>query len=72
MAGKSQAAAAATPEQLYSITDAGRILDASRDQIERFIARGELEFVMVGARRKIPASALIDYQQNRRERAARR
>ena len=64
--------AAGIPEQLYSIEEAGRILGSSRDQIERFIAKGELDYVMVGARRRIPASTLADYQETRRERVVAR
>lgn len=53
--------APAVAERLYSIAEAAALWSLSRDVIERLLARGELEFVRIGARRRIPASALEAY-----------
>ena len=52
----------AAGERLYSIAEVAELWQLSRDTIERLLARGELRFVQVGARRRrIPASALDEY-----------
>lgn len=51
----------AEAEKLYTIAEAARLWSASRDTIERLLERGELRFVRVGSRRRIPASALDEY-----------
>lgn len=45
-------------ERLYSIEEAATLWSVSRDTIERRMARGELRFVRIEGRRRIPASAL--------------
>lgn len=53
--------ASAAAERLYSIDEAAALWSLSRDVIERLLARGELEFVRIGRRRRIPASSLEAY-----------
>ena len=48
-------------ERLYSIPEVADLWQVSRDTIERLLRRDELRYVQVGARRRIPASALDEY-----------
>lgn len=57
----------AAGERLYSIAEAARLWDVSRDTIERLLTRGELRYVTLGARRRrIPASALEEFVETHR------
>jgi excisionase family DNA binding protein len=52
----------AAGERLYTIAEVAELWGLSRDTIERLLARGELRYVSIGARRRrIPASALDEY-----------
>ena len=54
-------------ERLYSIEEVARLWSTSRDLVERLMSRRELRYVMVGSRRRIPASALEEYVAARSE-----
>lgn len=53
-----KAPAIVVAERLYSIEEAAALWSVSRDTIERRLAKGELRFVRIAGRRRIPASAL--------------
>jgi excisionase family DNA binding protein len=61
-----QSPSGSTPT-LYSIASAARVLDVSRDTIERLLKRGELPTVWVGSRRRIEENALRAYVTRNRE-----
>lgn len=50
--------------------DAARWLDISRSTLFRLMNSGELEYVRIGADRRIPKAALVDYVLRHRVRHA--
>lgn len=67
-------AVASTPtkagERLYTILEVAELWSVSRDLIEQLMRDGELEWVGLGSRRRIPASAVKRYQDAHTERAS--
>lgn len=45
-------------EKLYTVNEICTILHMSRDSVYRFMREGRLRYVIVGARRRVPQSAL--------------
>lgn len=45
----------------YSVKEAMDLLDVSRDTIYRWMNSGELDFVVVGSRRRIPQRAIDEF-----------
>lgn len=48
-------------ERMYSIAEVAALWSVSRDQVERLMRAGDLRWVQLGARRRVPASALAEY-----------
>jgi excisionase family DNA binding protein len=48
-------------EELLSIEQAARLWSVSRDTIERLLRSGDLEFVRIGAHRKVTRSSMLAY-----------
>jgi len=51
-----------SPDDLFDKKGAGKFLLVHARTIERLMADGELDFVKVGNRVRIPRRALLDYQ----------
>lgn len=60
------------PERLYSIEDVAELWSISRDAVERLLRDRELLALIVGKRRRIPASELTAYISRTAEREAAR
>lgn len=46
---------------LYSIADAAELLSLGKRKVEELVRDGDVETVLIGRRRLIPADALTDY-----------
>lgn len=46
---------------LYSIEEAAKLLSVGKRKVEALVADGEVETVLIGRRRLVPAEALTDY-----------
>jgi excisionase family DNA binding protein len=49
-------------ERMYRISEVAELWGLSRDTVERMVRRGYLRWVRIGSVRRIPASALAEYQ----------
>lgn len=52
----------------FSTTDAAALLGISRPTLMKYIESGEISHVKVGTHHRIPAEALVTFQQTQRER----
>ena len=50
-----------TTRLLYNLADAAEQLSIGRTKIEDLVREGQLESVLIGRRRLVPAESLVDY-----------